>query len=150
MNTSCSTIKLAYDVTGPVSKLFYASYDQVWKSVMLAMEPYSLEEEDKEKGYLRTEVIQGSTLWKLPFEDKQKNTNQSYIIYIHLVKGMTGFQPGVQVRILKKIFTQKGFINDPERVPSNGLEEKIILYRVMREIHIDEFIMKRHQEESSS
>ena len=81
MNTSCSTIKLAYDVNGPVSKLFYASYDQVWKSVMLAMESYSLEEEDKEKGYLRTEVIQGSTLWKLPLKISKEYEPKLYYLY---------------------------------------------------------------------
>ena len=151
VHVSCSTAKLAYDVNGPVSKLFYTSYDQVWKSVMLAMEAYSIEEEDREKGFLRTEVIKGLSAWKPPFaEDKQKNLSQSYVIYVHLVRGMTGFQPGVQVRVLKKVFVQKGFINEPERVPSDGLEEKMILYRIMREIDIDRFIMRRHQEENSS
>ena len=146
----CTTTKLAYNVNEPVSKLFEANYDQVWKSVMLAMEYYSIEEEDKEQGFLRTEVIKGTNIWSPPFEGKQKKMSIKYVIYIQLIKGMTGFQPVIQVRVLKKIFAQEGFINEPKRIPSNGLEEKVILYRIMREVKIDQYIMDRHRKDNAS
>jgi len=116
---------------------------------MLAMEFYAIEEEDKEKGYLRTEVIK-TPVWSPPFEEQQKNMSMSYVIYIQLIKGTSGFDPVVQVRVLKKIFVQEGFINEPRQIPSNGLEEKVILYRIMREVNIDRYIRDRHKENNVS
>ena len=115
---------------------------------MLALEDYPIETEDNEKGALKTESIQTETIWKYPFERERALTAAKYTIHIKLIKGTVKSKPMVKVRILKKILEQKGFIEDPKRIPSDGLEEKAILYRILREINIEQAILNYHQRSS--
>ncbi len=115
---------------------------------MLVLEDYPIETENNEKGYLKTESIKNETVWKLPF-DRDKHFNEfKYTIHIKLIKGKMDSLPVVRVLVLKKIFTQKGFMSDPEQVPSDGLEEQTILYRIFREINIEQAITNYHQSSS--
>ena len=115
---------------------------------MLALEDYPIEVENNEKGFLKTEKIQIETIWKFPFEREDILTAAKYTIHVKLIKGKIKSRPVVKVRVLKKIFEQKGFIEEPKKVPSNGLEEKTILYRILREINIEQAIINYHQSSS--
>ena len=142
----CATTQPAVHRIGPVSKVFHADYQKVWRAVMLALEDYPIEEENNEKGYLKTELIQENTLWKAPF--LVKNTEGKYRLIIQINKGQSHEEPVVQVRIWKKIVIQKGFVSEPQRAPSSGLEEKAILYRIFREIKIEKGIARYYQKKS--
>lgn len=115
---------------------------------MLALEDYPIETEDNEKGFLKTENIRTETIWKFPFEQERTLSAATYALHIKLIKGTVGSRPVVKVRILKKILERKGFIEDPKRIPSHGLEEKAILYRILREINIEQAIINHHQKSS--
>ncbi|MDE0518856.1 MAG: hypothetical protein OXH36_04810 [Bdellovibrionales bacterium] len=145
--SSCATLE-PIQINHPVSKVFYADYQKVWRAAMLALSDYPIETEDNEKGYLKTEEIPIETIWKIPFE-REKNLNSSkYVIQVKFIKGKVKAVAVVKVLVLKKIFRQKGFINAPVRVPSTGLEEKAILYRILREINIEHAIANYHQKSS--
>ena len=140
--TGCATTtQPAQEIVSPVSRLFHADYNSTWRAIMLALEKYPIEEEDKEKGYLKTSIIKGENIWHLPFHSKIL-PRLKYTIHIQLIKGARKDKPIVQVSILKQITSQKGFIDSPQRVPSDGLEEKTILYRILREMNIDRAITK--------
>ena len=144
---SCASLEMVQTIN-PVSKVFYADYQQVWRATMLALENYPIDMENNEKGYLKTESIQSETIWKFPFF-RDKNFNSfKYRLHIKLVKGHADSLSMVKVLVLKKIFIRKGFMNNPERVPSDGLEEKTILYRILREINIEQAITNYHQSSS--
>ncbi len=136
---ACTTIfELPQDVTYPISKIFVADYDEIWTALVFALENYPVEEENKKEGYMKTGLIKGDKIWKLPFNAGRKWPGFQYRIYIYLLRGNTGSEKTVQVQVLKKAFTRKGFIGGLESVPSDGLEEKSILYRVFREIQMDQ------------
>ena len=115
---------------------------------MLALEDYPIETEDNEKGYLKTESIDYDTLWSLPFEDKSSIKSAKYTLYIKIIKGKKSGYSAIKVQVLKKIQVQEGFIDEPKRIPSDGLEEKSILYRILREIHIEQAIANHYQQSS--
>ena len=115
---------------------------------MLTMEDYPIEEENNETGYLKTEAIKTETIWKFPFEREQNLNTDTYTIHIRFIKGKSQSKPVVKVLVLKKILSQKGFIEEPQRKPSDGLEEKAILYRMMREINIEQAISNYHKSSS--
>ncbi len=146
--SSCTTLKLKNDVLYPISKTFPVDYQKTWRATMLALEDYPIETEDNEKGYLKTESINYDTIWNLPFEDASSVKAAKYTLHIKLVKGKIKGRSVVKVRILKKILVQKGFIGEPERIPSDSLEEKSILYRILREIHIEQAIANHYQQSS--
>ncbi len=146
-----SSSKLSYDVYHPISRVFHMDYDKVWKALMLTLQSYSIEEEDRERGFVRTAAVKGDSIFKLPFPNKGGGPGgtQSYMIYVYLNRGGEASSPVVRVQVLKKVFARKGFIRGKQRVPSHGLEEKSILYRMMREIQIEQFILNRHKKTQS-
>ena len=151
LTTGCVSPRLTYNVYQPISKVFYTDYDKVWKALMLTMESYSVEEEDQEKGFLRTARRGGNKLWTPPFpEERSLSGTRSDVIVVYLTRGQKDSVPGVRVSVLKKSSVRKGFLTEAERVPSHGLEEKVILYRILREIEIEEFIMKQHKQKTPS
>lgn len=136
----CTSIKAPeQEILSPVSRLFYADYNTVWKAMVLALEKYPIAAENKEKGFIKTAEIKGESLWQLPFQIKTL-PRLKYTLHIQFIKGMRKKQAIVQVSVLKQITSQKGFIHNPERIPSTGLEEKNILYRIFREININRSI----------
>ena len=145
----CATLDPTTNIIHPISQVFKSDYQKTWRAIMLALEEYPIEVEDNEKGYLRTENIPIETIWKFPLERKEALVSAKYSLHIKLIKGKIKSHPVVKVHILKKIFIQRGFISSPERVPSNGLEEKAILYRILREINIERAITNYHQKPSS-
>jgi hypothetical protein len=46
------------------------------------------------------------------------------------------------VNIAKLIERKRDFFSDPEILPSDGIEEKVIFYRMERELIIDEALKK--------
>ena len=134
----CVTTYPKQNVNEPVSKIFYTEYEKVWRAVMLTIENYPIESEDHETGIIKTGFIRGDKVWNLPFDTSISNKDLLYTIQINLLKGKIKKEHAVQVQVTKKNFIQKGFIEDPVSVPSNGLEEKNILYRILREIQIDQ------------
>jgi hypothetical protein len=146
--SGCASLEPEPRILHPVSKVYHADYQKIWRATMLALEDYPIETEDNEKGSLKTESIQTETIWKYPFERESALTAAKYTIHIKLIKGAVKSKPMVKVRILKKILEQKGFIADPKRIPSDGLEEKAILYRILREINIEQAILNYHQRSS--
>lgn len=145
--SSCATLE-PIQIKHPVSKVFYADYQKIWRAAMLALSDYPIESENNEKGYLKTEEIPIETIWKIPFEREKDLNSSKYTIHVKFIKGKVKSASVVKVLVLKKIFQQKGFINAPVRVPSNGLEEKTILYRILREINIEQAIANYHQKSS--
>ncbi len=113
---------------------------------MLTLEDYPIETENNEQGYLKTEPVLENTIWKPPFPIKK--TEGKYTLDIRLIKGRSDDEPVVKVQIFKKIKVQKGFIAEPEIMPSSGLEEKAILYRIFRELKIEQAIAHYHQKKS--
>ena len=144
--SGCVTAKPTLNRTGPVSKVVRADYQKIWRAVMLTLEDYPIETENNEKGYLKTEPILENTIWKLPFP--LKKAEGKYTLDIRLIKGQSGDEPVVKVQIFKKIKVQKGFISEPEIIPSSGLEEKAILYRILRELEIEKAIAHYHQKKA--
>ena len=147
--SGCTTLDLKNEVLHPISKTFHADYQKTWRATMLVLEDYSIETENNEKGYLKTESIPYENIWNLPFKDASSLKAAKYTLHIRLLKGKSKGLPAVQVHVLKKIIIQKGFIDEPERIPSDGLEEKAILYRILREIHIEQAIANHYQQQSS-
>ena len=116
----------------------------------MALEDYPIEVENNEKGYLQTESLKSGTVWKPPFDRSESLGASKYSIHIKLVRGRMDSLPVVKVLVLKKVFVQKGFMSAPQREPSSGLEEKNLLYRMLREISIEKAIARYHQSPSQA
>lgn len=129
-------------IYGPQSQIFYASFDEVWTAVNLVMQPYPLRISNRDKGTLETDVFRGFQTWTPPYAPNSATAGESYQITIHVVRGNTQGAAATKVLIEKDIKLQKDFFAEAATMPSDGMQEETILYRIGREIQIHRAIVK--------
>lgn len=122
-------------------KIFYARYDDVWRAVHAVIK-YPIVNENQDTGYLETDYIKAVDGYKPPENDKEAPNGLRYKIIISFAKGKTNQKESVRVTIEKRMQVLKDFFSDPETIGSDGLEEKIIFYRLERELIVEEGLKK--------
>ncbi len=121
-----------------INKTFPNQYGKVFKAARAALSKYRLSVNDYESGVLQTNYILRESVW-LPPHEKQKNKNRlRNQIKIVVLKGRSRKHKNVtQVTIHKDISQKKNFFEPLVPIPSDGLEELSLLYRIERELDIE-------------
>jgi hypothetical protein len=119
----------------PVTKVFSASYEKVWRAVQLATRRYPIRVNIYDAGVLETEYVKGDRVFSDP-NDIKSPTGQRYRLIVHAVKGTVDKQNMIKVIVQKQLETQSDFFTGFRPADSNGLEERVILYRISRYINI--------------
>lgn len=125
---------------------FKAPYSLVWQATLLAMQTYPIAKEDLEGGVLTTKTVRRYSVWTPPPQSIPQTNNRHYKIHIFLEKGIKN---EVKVHILKKEFINKDFIQHSIPIDSNGLEERVIAYRIQREILLEKKLKSFHKEKKA-
>ncbi len=126
--------------------VFKAPYSLVWQATLLAMQNYPIQKEDLEGGLLTTKTIRKYSVWNPPPKSIKQLNNRHYKIKIILEKGL---KESVKVYIVKNEFISKDFIQNAIPVPSDGLEERVIAYRIQREITMEQKLKEFHKEKKA-
>jgi hypothetical protein len=137
---------------GPREQVFFATFEEVWRAVNLVLQPYPLRISNMDQGLLETDNIRGYKVWSPPYKSDIASTGESYHLSIHVVKGALDRKAATKVTIVKDNELQVDFFSDPKNIPSDGLEEKSILYRIGREIQIERAlarVQKKHNQKSN-
>lgn len=95
-----------------------------------------------DNGVLETDWIRGPDGFTAPSVQKDPSSGVRYKMTLSLVKGKLDNKESVRVTIVKKMEKQRDFFSEPESIESDGLEEKVIFYRIERELLIEEAIKK--------
>jgi uncharacterized lipoprotein len=122
-------------------KIFFYSYDSVWRAAQLALK-YPISVNNMDNGILETDWIRGVDGFVPAHLAKEPSPGVRYKIQLALVKGKTDRRDSVRVTILKRIEKQRDFFSEPEPIETDGSEEKIIFYRMERELVIEEALKK--------
>lgn len=122
-------------------KIFYASYDNVWRAAQLALK-YPVSVNNMDNGILETDYIKADDGFMSPDDPKQLSSGIRYKITMILARGKVEGRESVRVTINKAIEKKRDFFADPESLPTDGLEEKVIFYRMERELTIDEALKR--------
>lgn len=128
---------------GPREQVYYATYEEVWRAVNFVLQPYPLRISNMDQGTLETDMIRGYRIWAPPYKSETASSAETYRLTIRVIKGapLAG-KPATKVTIVKDIQIQQDFFSDPRSLPSDGLEEKSVLYRISREIQIERAIAR--------
>lgn len=131
----------------PPSRVFSATFDSVWKASLVVLK-YSITDQNQETGHIETDFIKPSDGgWTRPDGTSNTSAGIRYKIAMSLVRVQSpNGKVGVKVTIDKKIERIKDFFSDPEMLESDHLEEKSILYRLERELVIEDAIKKANPE----
>lgn len=122
-------------------KIFYASYDSVWKAAHSAIK-YTIANENQDFGVIETDYIKTVDGWLPPNLKKTPYISGRYKLVLAFAKGTNKGKESTRVSIEKKIEVFRDFISETQIVPSDGLEEQSIFYRIGRELIIDQAIKK--------
>jgi len=141
--TSCTSLYPKQNVLHHVSKTFRANHAATWKAVVLALEDYPLKEQNQATGLILTNIIKGEKGWRPPFKTNYSK-NVAYRMHIQVIKNES--HPLLTtVHVTKQIFRHRGFIDGVQKIPSDGLEEQTLLYRIKREIVVEKMIARHMQ-----
>lgn len=121
-------------------KVFLANYDTVWRVAHTTLK-YALAQTNQDTGVIETEYIKGVDGF-LPPETKPPSAGLRYKIFMTFAKGKTEGKESTRVTIEKKIEILKDFFTEPELVASDGMEERLIFYRMERELVISDVLRK--------
>src|SRR4051812_18618242 len=135
---------------GPREQVFFATFEEVWRAVNLVLQPYPLRISNMDQGLLETDGIRGYKIWVPPYKSDVNSAGESYRLTIHVIKGALEKKAATKVTLVKDTELQTDFFSDPKNVPSDGLEEKAILYRISREIQIERALAKAQKKQNSS
>ena len=121
---------------GPREQVYFASFNQVWRATQLALQKYPIRVNNLDLGILETDAIKGNKVWAPPHRKRTSGGLSSWLS-VRVVRGFSDGHPSVRVTLIKKLEKKKDFFSNTKKLPSDGLEEKSIFYRIRRELLID-------------
>lgn len=134
---------------GPREQVYFANFEEVWRSVNLVLQPYPLRVSNMDQGVLETDMIRGNRVWSLPYKTESMMNGESYRLTIRVIKGALEAKSATKVTIVKESSLQRDFFSDPRPLPSDGMEEKTVLYRIGREIQIERALAKAQKKQNN-
>lgn len=138
---------------GPRDQVYFATFEEVWTAVNRVLQPYPLRISNMDQGLLETDVVRGARVWYPPHKTETAVSAEMYRLTVRVIKGALENRAATKVTIVKDANIQRDFFSSPKALPSDGLEEKSILYRITREIQIKRALdraQKKMNEKQSS
>ena len=135
---------------GPREQVYYANFEEVWRSVNLVLQPYPLRVSNMDQGMLETDEIRGYRVWAPPYKKESAASGETYRITIRVIKGGMNNKAATKVTVVKDTQLRTDFFSDAKTMPSDGLEEKSILYRIGREVQIERALAKAQKRQNQS
>lgn len=129
----------------PHKQVFAGEFDAVWRATQIVFSSYAIRVNNYDSGLIETEIIDGFNAWTPAHHPDAKPEGTVYKITARVLKGKSEGKNAHQVSILKTIMRKRDFFSESEKIPSDGLEEKNILYRIGREVTIDRGLQKSSQ-----
>jgi hypothetical protein len=122
-------------------RVYAYPFESVWRATQLALK-YPIAVNNMDNGVLESDWIKAADGFQNPESEKEPSAGIRYKILMSLVKGKLEGRESVRVTLTKRMEKQKDFFSEPESMESDGIEEKIIFYRIEREILIEEGLKK--------
>lgn len=126
-------------------KVFLANYDIVWKAAHSAIK-YTIASENQDFGVIETDYVKSVDGWLPPDKSKPDFKSGRYKLIFTFAKGKTDGRDSTRITIDKKIEVFRDFISETQIIPSDGLEELTLFYRIEREIVIAQALKRAASE----
>lgn len=122
-------------------RIYIANYDAVWRAAH-AVVKYTIASENQDFGIIETDYIKSVDGWISPDRNSPEYRNARYRLLFTFAKGITNGKESTRLTIEKKIELFRDFISAPKVIPTNGLEEMALFYRIERELYINQMLKR--------
>ena len=133
----------------PFQKVIPSTYETVWAATTQVLDIYSVVRIDRDAGLIETDWSDfrfNRALYENP-DAPDYLESVRYRLKLRLSKGIvaqTG-SPAVRVQVTKELAEHKNFLTDWQRIPTDQVEEKVILYRIGQRVRVAESLKRKSQ-----
>ncbi len=127
------------------TRLYHGNFDEVWTSSLKALNDYPLKLSNKDSGKIQSEIVNGpynDLVFSHP-ENLELPERFRYSIRLNFAKLTTDErQPLTRVRIIKELEKFNDFYTGWTTLPSDGIEERVLLYRIEHILQMEKILAK--------
>ncbi|MCK5882745.1 MAG: hypothetical protein KAG61_03585 [Bacteriovoracaceae bacterium] len=151
--SSCSSYKQFQYITEEFeipAKIFRSNYDETWQAVIQVMQRFDLALQNQEAGVIKTRWIDntGDLNFAEAFGGRDSVKSAKFRVLVNVAKGFSGTREVTKVTVHKRQLVEQDFLQGWKEVPTDGIQEQTILYRIARIIKIDRKLKKIEQKKS--
>ncbi len=126
------------------SEVFNSDYTQTWQAVLQVMRSYNLSMTNQEAGVIKTRWTDNTL--ELNFADAFGSSDSvraaKFMLIVNVVKGFRGDREVCKVTVFKRQMVEQDFLQGYKIIPTDGILEKSLLYRIGRNIQIENQLKK--------
>jgi hypothetical protein len=126
------------------NKVFKNDYNQAWLAVLQVMKKYNLELTNQEAGVIKTRWIDNTL--EVNFADSFGSSDAvkaaKFKLILNVVKGFRSNREVSKITVYRRQMIEQDFLQGWKVIPSDGILEKTILYRIERNLKIAERLKK--------
>ncbi|MBT4761709.1 MAG: hypothetical protein HOO06_08445 [Bdellovibrionaceae bacterium] len=126
----------------PQSDFFYSDYDRVWRATQIALGPYPLKVNNLDAGEIETASISKDNVFQKAHKKYNANVATKYFLKVNLIKGKANGKSVVKVIVKKQKHHNTNFFAGKKALPTDGIEEQMVLYRIKRELQVEKILDK--------
>lgn len=135
----CASSEEKSDIHKPFSRILKSSFDQTWRAAQQAFLKYPLRVNNMDTGTLETQPLKGVNAYTPPHIEKKLASGYEYFITLKVVQ-MQKNPPLTRIVLEKENSKKTDFFSESKPIPSDGFEEKKLIYRIKRELYIEGLI----------
>ena len=121
------------------TEIYKASYVQTWQAVLQVMRKYDIEYENQESGKIKTRWMDNTLLVNFTdsFGSNDAVKAAEFKLVVNVSEGHSYGTKVTKVTIYKRQRVEQDFLQGWRETPTDGIQEKTLLYRVGKLIEID-------------
>lgn len=130
------------------SKVFRVNFNQSWQAVIQVMKSYDLAYQNQDAGLIRTKWIDNTSEMNFSdsFASQDAVKGAKFKITISVIKEFRMGMEATKISIYKRQLVEQDFLQGWKEMPSDGIQEQTLLYRIERIIRIDQALRAIEQE----
>jgi len=140
--SSCASYEKFKQITEELeipSKIYHADYNQTWQAVIQVMKRYDIAYQNQESGKIKTRWMDNTL--QVNFTDSFGSSDAvkaaEFKLMINVAEGYSYGRKVTKVTIFKRQRVEHDFLQGWKESPTEGIQEKTLLYRVSRLIDND-------------
>jgi len=132
------------------SQVYRYDYNQTWLAVLQVMKKYNLELTNQEAGIIKTRW-EDNTL-EVNFADSFGSSDSvkaaRFKLIVNVVKGYRSNREVTKVTVYRRQMIEQDFLQGWKVIPTDGILEKTILYRIERNLKIADRLKKIEEQKA--
>lgn len=126
------------DTTQIFTRIYLTDFNTAWQSVLDSLKSSRLDVSNREAGFIQTKWTENTAEKNFvdSFGSQDSFLKAQYRMKVNVAKGFFDGKPSVKVTILKEQLVQRDVLEGWRPVETDAVDERTLLYRIGRLIHI--------------